>query len=173
MVLEAAGIEIGTEPTPRPRRHTLGAQYGNQQHGEMPADADVALADRASGRERLAVMGEEAIQHPLYGANVRFAPALVGQRDAVGWCKMLVQQQPLHDAREIGDLAGQSGEQLRMPAGRCHRRGACIEVEDVLPCHGKAHAQRTDATGGRWVAMVDQLRPPSADPNTSPDVAPK
>jgi hypothetical protein len=46
-------------------------------------------------------MGEEAIQHALHGANVGLTPALVGERDAVGWREMLVQQQPLHDPCEI------------------------------------------------------------------------
>jgi hypothetical protein len=34
-------------------------------------------------------------------------------------------------------------------------------------------AQRTEVTGGRCAASVDQLWPPSTDPNTSPDCAPK
>ena len=66
-------IEIGAEAATGTGRHTLGAQHGDQQHGEMPADADEALVDRTSGGKRPAVLGEQALQHPLHGADVRLA----------------------------------------------------------------------------------------------------
>ena len=44
---------------------------------------------------------------------------------------------------------------------------------DADPHRLPGQAQRTDSTGGRCSATARQVSPPSADPKTSPDSAPK
>ena len=43
----------------------------------------------------------------------------------------------------------------------------------MRPPRGQGQRAVTESTGGRRVATVAQVAPASADPNTSPDVAPK
>jgi hypothetical protein len=102
MVIKAARSKIGAETATPPGRHTLGTQHGDEKHRKVTTDTDEAFIDRPSGGKRLAVMGEEAIQHPLYRANMGLTFALVRKRNAVGGGRMLMQQQALYDADESG-----------------------------------------------------------------------
>src|SRR5215510_11804950 len=52
-------------------------------------------------------------------------------------------------------------------------RHGSISFQRRRPSRSISHAQRIATTGGRRDAMVRQLRPPSAEPNTSPLWTPK
>src|SRR5207253_2139664 len=44
---------------------------------------------------------------------------------------------------------------------------------DLFADRDRHEEQRTEVTGARWSITVDHVCPPSAEPNTSPDSAPK
>src|SRR5829696_2630740 len=54
--------------------------------------------------------------------------------------------------------------------------GFAVAVERLfrrVQSRPRLHAELTDSTGGSRVATVDQVSPAFAEPNTSPEVAPK
>jgi diaminopropionate ammonia-lyase len=62
--------------------------------------------------------------------------------------------------------------ELRAAAG-LGAAGRVLLIATEGPTDPEGYAARTENTGGRWDAAVDQVAPASPEPNTSPDVAPK
>ena len=74
----------------------------------------------------------------------------------------------LHERRRALDVGEQEGDRAAGKLRHLPKLGA-----RGLALGSGRYATRTECTGGRFVAAVNQLAPASREPKTSPEVAPK
>ena len=118
------------------------AQHRDMQQREMATDADLPLAGRPRLGKGAWIAGDDAVQHPVDGADMRLAMLFGRQREPVGRRDMLVHEQPLHHGRQCCGIARQAVEQARLLRRVGHVDRPAIELE--------AHGNRLSSVFSAW-----------------------
>ena len=143
--LDRAGMTIGAHTYD----HKSVPEYTSDDFETAARPSPAASCARSSATAR-------ALRVPVRAYSASAIPHLccAGYRAAFQLADKLDKQHPLWSIRRIivPELTASSS---------CARSGRI------------SRAVRTEYTGGRWVAALNQLAPASAEPKTSPDVAPK
>ena len=110
----------------------MGAQQGDQQHGEVATGADDTVVEGTRFGEGSAVVLIREPEDLLRGPSVGFAAAALRKLDAVRRSDVLVKQQPLSDARQGRHVARERDHFGGVRAGRRHLGRRSIELEDAF-----------------------------------------
>jgi hypothetical protein len=123
VVLEESRREVRPEAAPRPRRHSLRPQHGDDHDGEPATVGRDPLGRCPRDVERPVVAAHDRVQDLVDPPQVDAIAILLGERHAVHPDQKLVDHEALHDPGQPGHVGRQPVEQRCVLARRRHHAG--------------------------------------------------